>query len=364
MKNIIILFILFFAFRLSAAAQVSCQETITWLTYFEQGKAQPRTKSSEYFKCTDKNGNIVKEREFGDGRVLLYVENTYNAKNKLVKTYYTHGYESNDGGEGTTTYQYLKNNKTIINTITANFSIRTETDVIKNRKGFVIRQNEKQRRKSELLEDYNSYTETSTTYQYLPTDSLLKKVSIIKDSATTRQISEMYQYEGNLKTRFEYLEEENGKKVTHTVKNYQYDAQKQLIEEKTLVLPQYLIQSMTIISYQEGKVKEIEKIDYKDFAKKEMSYHDKKKFEYDEKGILTKTFFESRYFYEGSFSSFVETKIEQQASTKKVITTTYSDKSEGKRVTIQLYEAEKLLRTEEYKDAELSYIYEYEYNIK
>lgn len=350
--------------RLLATAQIRCEEMITWDTYFENGKAQPRTKSSEYFKCTDKLGNIVKEQEFGDGRVLRYFENTYNAKNELVKTYYTHGYESNDGGEGTTTYEYLKNDKTIVNTITNNFSIRTETNVVKNTKGLITKKIEKERRESELLEDYNSYSETSTIYQYSAQDSLLKKVSTVKDSISSRQITELYQYKNKLKVRFEYEEKENEKKIKHTVATYEYDAQNQLIQEKTFELPHYLTKSVTVTGYQQGKVKETEKIDYEDFAKKMMSYKETKKFEYDARGELSKTLFASRYFYEGSFTSFTETTIEQEGDTKKIRKTTYSDKSEDKRVTIQLYKAEKLHKTEEYVNGKLVYIYDYEYNIK
>lgn len=347
-----------------AIAQIRCEEMVTWSTYFENGQALPRTKSSEYFKCTDKLGNIVKEQEFGDGRVLQYFENTYNAKNELVKTHYTHGYEGNDGGEGTTTYEYRKNDKTIVNTVTNNFSIRTETGIVKNAKGLIVKKIEKERRKSELLEDYNSYLETSTTYEYSEQDSLLKKVSTIKDSISSRQITELYQYKNNLKVRFEYQEQENGKKINHIVTTYEYDTQNQLIQEKTIELPQYLTKSIIVISYQRGKVKETEKIDYEDFAKKEMSHKETKKFEYDSKGELSKTLFVSHYFYEGSFTSFTETTIEQEADTKKISTTNYSDKNEDKRVTIQLYKLEKLYKTEEYVNGILVYIHDYEYNIK
>ncbi len=364
MKNLLLFIILSLAMRLPAIAQIRCEEMITWFTYFEDGKAQPRTKSSEYFKCTDEHGNIVKEQEFGDGRILQYVENTYNAKNELIKTYYTHGYESNDGGEGTTTYEYLKNDKTIVNTITNNYSSRTEINIVKNTKGLMTKKIEKQRRKSELLEDYNSYSETSTIYQYSEQDSLLKKVSTIKDSIFFRQITELYQYKNKLKVRFEYQEKENEKEIKHTVTTYEYDAQNQLIQEKTFELPQYLTKSVTVTSYQQGKIREMEKIDYEDFAKKIMSYKETKKFEYDTRGELSKTLFANRYFYEGSFTSFTETTTEQEGDTKKISTASYSDKSEDKRITIQLYKGEKLLSTEEYANGKLVYISDYEYNIK
>lgn len=360
-----ILFILFVVVACyPALAQIRCEETTTWLTYFEQGKAQPRSKDSEYLKCTDTNGNMVKEREFGQGRVLRYTENTYDAENKLIRTHYTHGYESNDGGEGTITYQYLSNGRTNIDYVAANFTSKTEQKIVKNAKGLITKQDEKEIRKSELLEDYNSTSEISTTFEYAMTDSLLAKKQTIKRNASTHKITELYQYKENLKVRHEHWEEEKGKKIAHTVKTYQYNAQKQLIEEKTFELPAYLTKSVTLTSYQEGKIKEIEKIDYKDFEKKEMEYCELKKFEYDAKGELSKTSLMTRYFYAGAFASFVEKVIEQQGNTKKVITTSYDNKSENKKITIDIFQADKLLRTEDYEGEKLNYIYEYEYAIK
>lgn len=348
----------------SAIAQENCEEMIIWLTYFEQGKAELRTKDSEYMKCIDKYGNIVKEREFGQGRELQYAENTYNDQKKLIKAYYRHGYEGNDGGEGTITYQYLPNDKTIIDYVAANFTAKTEQKIAKNAKGLIVRQEEKETSRSEVLEDYNFSSETITTFQYTPTDSLLSKKTTIKANGTTRQTVELYRYEGKLKVRYERWETEGEKKQYHTVTHYRYNAEKLLIEEKLIDLPAQLTKSVITVSYQGGKIASVEKTDYKDFSKNERSYYELKKLGYDAKGELSHISLQTQYFYEGAFANFIETSIEQEGDRKTISVLSYNSKETRKTKSIELFQGGKLMKTEGYENEKLTYFYEYEYTKK
>ena len=150
------------------SAQVCKKETV-WQTSFENGKPHERVLYKENLVCTDSKGNTVRSREYENWE-LQYQESFFDQHNRLIKHYYRHGYESNDGGEGTVLYFYKNDTTKEIGT-TANYSYQKITFSQKVANGTV--KHHVSSYKSDVLENYNHKTQGYTQTILTPTDSLV-----------------------------------------------------------------------------------------------------------------------------------------------------------------------------------------------
>ncbi len=336
-------------------AQAKCEGVTIWEVRLENGK-QVRTKYVANKLCKDAKGNMVEQSEYGQGRELHYQKNEYDAQNRLQKEYYRHGYEGNDGGEGTISYQYVGNNKTLINYVAANFTRKTEVIETKNAKKQVIKRVENMTSESKVLPEYNRKDKTTLTYEYAQNDSILKKIT---ETATT-MTTEFYQYEGKLRTRYEYRYAEGKQTNMHKVTTYKYDSQKRNVEERTFDMPAYLTKSLKINTYSNDKLVEKQETEYTNFAEKKITYQYTNQFFYDEKGELAR----EKYTYL-NINGDKETDEKQYVTQGKQKTITiihYQNQEKTKRTKeVQTYQGDKLIKSEIYTEEQLDYILEYEY---
>lgn len=354
MKKILLLNILIINF-LNCFAQIKCEGVTIWEIRLENGK-QLRSKSTANKTCKDAKGNIVEQSEFGQGRELQYYKNEFDTQNRPLKEYYRHGYEGNDGGEGTITYQYVGNNKIIISYVAVNFSRKTEVLETKNAKKQVIKRVENMTSKSEVLPDYNSKSKTTITYEYAKNDSLSKKTTQNEEVTTT----ELYQYKDGLRTRYESKYAEGTKTYSHYVTTYQYDAQKRLVEERNFEMPKYITKSLKTKTYAGDKITEQQETHYTNFAEKKITYQTTTQFSYDEKGELVKEIY--TYQNINGDKEVDENQYTTQGNTKIVTTVHYRNEEKTKRTKeIQTFQGAKLMKSEVYVDEVLDYILEYEY---
>ena len=336
-------------------AQVKCETVTVWEVRLEGGK-QIRNKSTINKLCKDAKNRVVESMEFGQGRELYYNQYEFDKEGRVQKEHYRHGFEGNDGGEGTITYQYLVGNKIIINYVATNFIQKTEALETKNAKKQVIKRVENTTSKSEVLPDYNYKRKTTITYEYAPNDSLSKQVRTAENTTTT----ESYQYKDRLRVRYENKHTEGTKIINQYIITYKYDSLNRLTEERTFEMPNYLTRSLRTISYKGDKIVEEQKTGYANFAEKKISYQNTKQFSFDEKGELLKESYS--YFYGGQDKTTDETEYTIQGETKILTTIQYKNTEKVKKTKqVQTYKQGKIRKEEVYEGEKLDYILEYEY---
>ncbi|MCU0391196.1 MAG: hypothetical protein MUE81_08770 [Thermoflexibacter sp.] len=340
---------------LSSYCQVRCDEVIVWQVRLEAGK-HTHTKFSADLLCKDSLGRIVEKREYGDGRELYYEKIDFDAQQRVIKEYYRHGFEGNDGGEGTRKYQYVGKNKTVIHYTAVNFSQKVEITHFLNSKKLIVKQVENLSSKSELLPDYNYKQQSTILYEYAANDSMAKKVVSSSDSKKT----ELFQFQKDLKIRYEAIHEQDKKVYMHQVTTYKYDDKKRLVEERTFDLPKYLTKFVKTITYKNDKIVDIQETDYEDFAQNKVGYQKHELFEYNEKDELLKRSYS--YQYGNNDQQLDESLFTTEGDKKSIKTNHYKNKEKiGRTLEIQTLKDGRIRSIEVYKDGVLECIYEYEY---
>ncbi|TAF34982.1 MAG: hypothetical protein EAZ57_01960 [Cytophagales bacterium] len=211
----------------SIAPQLKAQKCEQTITYMKASDSSQAVLINQIDMCYDAKDQLIERREFGDGRVLFHQKYTYNKKGQLVKEAYAHGYESNDGGEGVSTYKY-KGDTWIQKFKGGNFSSITQTTQKTNAKGLITFVEVIQSAESELLPEYNYDERKSTTkYEYNNMDSLTKEEMVEAEYSMLRLIK---YNEKDLRQEEEYINKDyKGELITHQLSTYAYNEQGLLI---------------------------------------------------------------------------------------------------------------------------------------